>query len=391
MKMTAGKLAGLKAVSDHRGVIAAAAMDQRGSLQKSLAKERGGDRRRTAISKSSRPLVTEVLTPHASAILLDPEFGLPASKHRATAGPSARLREDRLRRDRPRPPARPARPLVRPPPQGSWRRLHQDPPLLHPVRKVAHINDRKHAFIERIGDECRAHDIPFFLEFVGYDRGWRREVARLREEEARDRLRLHGRVRQGPLRRRRAQGRSPRRNGVRRRHQGLQGRDGLHRAGSPPALPRRRGRGHTSPSSISRPASPTPSSSRPSSWPSNPAPRSTASSAAAPPGRTASRCTPRRAPTRSKTGCNAQGVEEHRQREQPAGSGASVVRVLRRQVGRRAPLSDSPSSSTKGRATRSSGPFIPELRSATCVSGSRRRSPCRDTCRPSRARVSSPA
>ena len=40
-KMTAGKLAGLKAVSDARGVIAAAAMDQRGSLKKSLAKEKG--------------------------------------------------------------------------------------------------------------------------------------------------------------------------------------------------------------------------------------------------------------------------------------------------------------------------------------------------------------
>ena len=30
-----------------------------------------------------KTLVTEVLTPHASAILLDPEWGLPASKHRA--------------------------------------------------------------------------------------------------------------------------------------------------------------------------------------------------------------------------------------------------------------------------------------------------------------------
>ena len=40
-KLTAGKLAGLKAVSDARGVIAAAAMDQRGSLKKSLAKEKG--------------------------------------------------------------------------------------------------------------------------------------------------------------------------------------------------------------------------------------------------------------------------------------------------------------------------------------------------------------
>ena len=29
------------------------------------------------------------------------------------------------------------------------------------------INDQKHAFIERNGDECRAQDIAFFLEFVG--------------------------------------------------------------------------------------------------------------------------------------------------------------------------------------------------------------------------------
>ena len=41
MKLTPGKLAGMKAVSDARGVIAAAAMDQRGSLQKALAKEKG--------------------------------------------------------------------------------------------------------------------------------------------------------------------------------------------------------------------------------------------------------------------------------------------------------------------------------------------------------------
>ena len=43
MKLTPGKLRGLKAVSNDRGVIAAAAMDQRGSLQKSLAKEKGGE------------------------------------------------------------------------------------------------------------------------------------------------------------------------------------------------------------------------------------------------------------------------------------------------------------------------------------------------------------
>jgi tagatose 1,6-diphosphate aldolase len=34
---------------------------------------------------------------------------------------------------------------------------------------TADINDVKHAFIERVGAECEYNDIPFFLEFVGYD------------------------------------------------------------------------------------------------------------------------------------------------------------------------------------------------------------------------------
>jgi tagatose 1,6-diphosphate aldolase len=33
------------------------------------------------------------------------------------------------------------------------------------------INETKHAWVERIGDECRANDIPFFLELVGYEEG----------------------------------------------------------------------------------------------------------------------------------------------------------------------------------------------------------------------------
>src|SRR6516164_9619934 len=82
MKLAPGKLAGLKKVSNSRGVIAAAAMDQRGSLQKSLAKEKGSEVT-NAMMEEFKTLVTEVLTPHASAILLDPEFGLPAAKRRS--------------------------------------------------------------------------------------------------------------------------------------------------------------------------------------------------------------------------------------------------------------------------------------------------------------------
>ena len=72
----------MKAVSNDRGVIAAAAMDQRGSLQKSLAKEKGGEITDRDMEEF-KIHVAEVLTPHASAILLDPEWGIPASKRRA--------------------------------------------------------------------------------------------------------------------------------------------------------------------------------------------------------------------------------------------------------------------------------------------------------------------
>ena len=82
MTITAGKLAGMNAVSDDRGVIAAAAMDQRGSLKKALEKDKGGAVS-DAMMEEFKTLVAEVLTPHASAILLDPEWGVPASKRRA--------------------------------------------------------------------------------------------------------------------------------------------------------------------------------------------------------------------------------------------------------------------------------------------------------------------
>ena len=161
-------------------------MDQRGSLQKSLAKEKGGEVS-DAMMEEFKTLVTEVLTPHASAILLDPEWGLPAVEApRQECRPAAGLREDRLRQDRPRPPARSARRLVGAPPEGSGRRLHQDSAVLHAGRSEARSTSIKHAWVERIGDECRANDIPFFLEFVGYEEGVDEKGARVTRRRSRD-------------------------------------------------------------------------------------------------------------------------------------------------------------------------------------------------------------
>jgi tagatose 1,6-diphosphate aldolase len=170
MKISPGKLAGMKAVSDDRGVIAAAAMDQRGSLQKALAKERGGDVSAKDLEEF-KILVTEVLTQHASAILLDPEFGLPAGKRRAkNAG--LLLAYEKTGYDASTPGRLPDLLDV-----WSVRRLKDAGGdcikilLYYAPSDPQTINDHKHAWVERIGDECRANDIPFFLEVIAYEEG----------------------------------------------------------------------------------------------------------------------------------------------------------------------------------------------------------------------------
>ena len=170
MKLTPGKLAGLKAVSNDRGVIAAAAMDQRGSLKKSLGKEKGGEVS-DAQMEEFKSLVTEVLTPHASAILLDPEWGLPASKRRAkNAG--LLLAYEKTGYDKTGP-GRLGDLLD----HWSARRLKEAGAdcikilLYYSPYDDQKINEHKHAWVERIGDECRSNDIPFFLEVVGYKEG----------------------------------------------------------------------------------------------------------------------------------------------------------------------------------------------------------------------------
>src|SRR5947207_8404001 len=85
MRLSDGKARRMKALANQAGVIAAAAMDQRGSLQKSLAAAKGVDKKQITdeMMIEFKVAVSKVLTPHASAILLDPEWGLPAAKARA--------------------------------------------------------------------------------------------------------------------------------------------------------------------------------------------------------------------------------------------------------------------------------------------------------------------
>ncbi len=171
MELSQGKIKHLNALSNKQGVIAAAAMDQRGSLRKSIAKAKGVAESEISDDQMAefKVAVSKVLTPHASAILLDPEFGIPAAHARArNAGLLLAYEEsgyDNTKQGR----------LPDLLPHLSVKRIKD---LGGDAVKIliyytpfdsSDVNDIKHAFIERIGAECETYQIPFFLEFVGYD------------------------------------------------------------------------------------------------------------------------------------------------------------------------------------------------------------------------------
>jgi tagatose 1,6-diphosphate aldolase len=171
MPPSPGKLHHLKALSNKDGIIAAAAMDQRGSLQKSIASFKGVDAKAVTPEMMSefKTAVVKVLTPHASAILLDPEFGLDAAKARASnAGLLLAYEESGY--DNTKPGRLPdLLPHVSAKRIMDWGANAVKILIYYSPFDDPQVNDIKHSFIERIGAECEFHQIPFFLEFVGYD------------------------------------------------------------------------------------------------------------------------------------------------------------------------------------------------------------------------------
>ncbi|MGH2543567.1 MAG: tagatose 1,6-diphosphate aldolase, partial [Ardenticatenaceae bacterium] len=166
VRMSKGKFDGINAVADDNGVIAAMAIDQRGSLKKAIGEARGGAASDAELSEF-KAIATELLTPYASAVLLDPEYGLAALEQRAL-NTGVLLAYEKTGYD--------ATVKGRLPdllPEWSVRRLVEAGAnvikiLLYYDPDDTGINTIKHAFIERVGAECRANDVPFFLEPISY-------------------------------------------------------------------------------------------------------------------------------------------------------------------------------------------------------------------------------
>ena len=167
MTLSIEKNKSMKNLMSEDGIIAALAIDQRGALKKMMKaldfEPKAGDIERF------KELVSEELTPYASSILLDPEYGLPASKVRAENS-GLLIAYEKTGYDATVPGRLPDLLSV-----WSAKRIKEQGAdavkflLYYDVDEDKEINEQKHAFVERIGSECAAEEMPFYLELLSYD------------------------------------------------------------------------------------------------------------------------------------------------------------------------------------------------------------------------------
>ncbi|MCD3403634.1 tagatose-bisphosphate aldolase [Streptococcus equi] len=167
MTLTRNKKVYLEKVS-RKGIISALAFDQRGALKRMMATHQDTEPAPWQI-EALKALVSEELTPYASSILLDPEYGLPATKVRDQKS-GLLLAYEQTGYDTTTTSRLPDC-LV----DWSVKRLKEAGAdavkflLYYDVDGDEYINQQKQAYIERIGSECQAEEIPFFLELLTYD------------------------------------------------------------------------------------------------------------------------------------------------------------------------------------------------------------------------------
>ena len=220
MKVTPGKKKGLAAVSDSRGVIAAAAMDQRGSLKTAFAKEKGIDKKDVTAKmlEEFKTAVTRVLTPHASAILLDPEYGLPAAGA-ARKMPACCSPTKTADMTIPSPAACPTcstsgpSAALSPPAPIASRFCSTTRLLIRPTSTKSSMPGSSAS-----AGNAAASDIPFFLEFVGYEEGGDEKGIGFARKKPEIVAREHGGIFEAAIRSGCVEGRSACQHGLRRRH-----------------------------------------------------------------------------------------------------------------------------------------------------------------------------
>ncbi|EJP25976.1 tagatose-bisphosphate aldolase [Streptococcus anginosus] len=184
----------LKRLCDKNRIIGALAIDQRGALRRMLGEDTPVEQLETF-----KVLISKYLTKYASSILLDPELGWKAAEARdKNAG--LLVAYEKTGYDKAVPGRYPD--LVE---NVSVQRLKANGAdavkvlLYIDIDEDRAVNDVKEAFIERIASECKAEDIPFFLELVSYDAKVtdEKEYAKLKPRKVIEAMKLYSQERFG--------------------------------------------------------------------------------------------------------------------------------------------------------------------------------------------------
>ncbi len=168
MALTEQKRVRLEKLSDENGIISALAFDQRGALKRLMAQHQT-EEPTVAQMEELKVLVADELTKYASSMLLDPEYGLPATKALDEKA-GLLLAYEKTGYDTTSTKRLPDCLDV-----WSAKRIKEEGAdavkflLYYDVDSSDELNQEKQAYIRRIGSECVAEDIPFFLEILAYD------------------------------------------------------------------------------------------------------------------------------------------------------------------------------------------------------------------------------
>ncbi len=170
-----GKHWGLRRLASAEGVFAMVAIDQRPPIVHCVARARGVAPADVAFADivQVKALLAQALAPHATALLVDPDFGLPAAAPHLQPGRGLLLTlEEHRYDDRPDGPMKGRQSRLIP----HWsvaqvRRLGADAvKLLAWYRPDASEAVRQHQqqLVQAVGEACAQHDIAFVFELLVY-------------------------------------------------------------------------------------------------------------------------------------------------------------------------------------------------------------------------------
>lgn len=170
MEMSAGKLWSMRRLSNRHGFFTMVAVDQRPGVEQLVA-ERYGTADWTEIGRIKRLLIEE-LSPHASAMLLDPQYAYPFASGALDPAKGLLVTLEQFACDE-GPGGRKTLPYP------GWtvakiKRLGADGVKLmlwYRPDASREVLDHQHALVEQVGRDCREHDIAFLLEPLVYPLG----------------------------------------------------------------------------------------------------------------------------------------------------------------------------------------------------------------------------